>query len=122
MAEEILNKIKQTCEEENVSCPNIFTEFGSFTEAESGAFIFSVLAEKHQNDSERWYMIDNSLMTTMPDSWGINSKFILLPINKWGNEVQRINIGGLTCDQMDYYNSEAHTNELYLPLINGGSF
>nr|MBP8250224.1 arginine decarboxylase [Chitinophagales bacterium] len=29
MAEEILNKIKQTCEEENVSCPNIFTEFGS---------------------------------------------------------------------------------------------
>ena len=120
MAEEILNKIKQTCEEENVSCPNIFTEFGSFTVAESGAFIFSVLAEKHQNDSERWYMIDNSLMTTMPDSWGINSKFILLPINKWGNEVQRINIGGLTCDQMDYYNSEAHTNELYLPLINGG--
>jgi len=120
MAEEILNKIKQTCEEENVGCPDIFTEFGSFTVAESGAFIFSVIAEKHQNDSERWYMIDNSLMTTMPDAWGINSKFILLPINKWGNEVQRINIGGLTCDQMDYYNSEAHTNELYLPLINGG--
>ncbi|MEZ5014897.1 MAG: arginine decarboxylase [Chitinophagales bacterium] len=118
MAEEILNKVKQTCEAEGVPCPNIFTEFGSFTVAESGAFIFQVLAEKHQNDSERWYMIDNSLMTTMPDAWGINSKFILLPINKWGNEVQRINIGGLSCDQMDYYNSEAHSNELYLPLIN----
>lgn len=120
MAEEILNRIKQTCEEEKVECPNIFTEFGSFTVAESGAFIFSVLGEKRQNDSERWYMIDNSLMTTMPDSWGINSKFILLPVNKWGNEAQRINIGGLTCDQMDYYNSEAHTNELYLPVINNG--
>lgn len=120
MAEEILNRIKQTCEEEKVECPNIFTEFGSFTVAESGAFIFQVLGEKRQNDSERWYMIDNSLMTTMPDSWGINSKFILLPVNKWGNEVQRINIGGLTCDQMDYYNSEAHTNELYLPVINNG--
>ncbi|HNV99355.1 MAG TPA: arginine decarboxylase [Chitinophagales bacterium] len=120
MAEEILNRIKQTCEEEKVECPNIFTEFGSFTVAESGAFIFQVLGEKRQNDSERWYMIDNSLMTTMPDSWGINSKFILLPINKWGNEVQRINIGGLTCDQMDYYNSESHTNELYLPVINRG--
>lgn len=116
MAEEILNRIKQTCEEEKVECPNIFTEFGSFTVAESGAFIFQVLGEKRQNDSERWYMIDNSLMTTMPDSWGINSKFILLPVNKWGNEVQRSNIGGLTCDQMDYYNSEAHTNELYLPI------
>lgn len=120
MAEEILNKIKLTCEEDNVPCPNIYTEFGSFTVAESGAFIFQVLSEKHQNDSEKWYMIDNSLMTTMPDAWGINSKFILLPVNKWGNEVQRINIGGLTCDQMDYYNSEAHTNELYLPLVGTG--
>lgn len=118
MANEILNKVKTTCEEEGVECPNIFTEFGSFTVAESGAFIFQVLAEKLQNDSERWYMIDNSLMTTMPDSWGINSRFILLPVNKWGNGVHRANVGGLSCDQMDYYNSEANTNEVYLPVIN----
>lgn len=117
MAEEILTKIKHTCEQENVPCPDIYTEFGSFTVAESGAFLFEVLAEKQQNDSERWYMIDNSLMTTMPDTWGINARFILLPVNKWGNEVQRINIGGLSCDQMDYYNSEAHSNEVYLPVI-----
>lgn len=97
--------------------PDIFTEFGSFTVAESGALIFQVLAEKQQNDSERWYMIDNSLMTTMPDAWGINQRFILLPINKWGNEVQRANVGGLSCDQMDYYNSEIHANEVYLPVM-----
>ena len=118
MAEEILNKIKITCEQENVPCPDIYTEFGSFTVAESGAFIFEILGEKQQNDSEKWYMIDNSLMTTMPDAWGINSRFILLPVNKWGNEVQRVNVGGLSCDQMDYYNSEAHSNEVYLPVIN----
>lgn len=117
MIEEIVNKIKNTCDQEGVPVPDIFTEFGSFTVAESGALIFSVLAEKQQNDSERWYMIDNSLMTTMPDAWGINSRFILLPINKWSNEVHRINIGGLSCDQMDYYNSEIHANEVYLPKL-----
>lgn len=117
MVDEIINKVKLTCELEGVSVPDIFTEFGSFTVAESGALIFQVLAEKQQNDSERWYMIDNSLMTTMPDAWGINQRFILLPVNKWGNEVQRVNVGGLSCDQMDYYNSEIHANEVYLPVM-----
>jgi arginine decarboxylase len=27
-------------------------------------------------------------------------------------------MGGLTCDSMDYYNSEAHTGEVFLPMIN----
>ncbi|HAE35504.1 MAG TPA: arginine decarboxylase [Bacteroidetes bacterium] len=121
MVREIINKVQTTCEQEGVPCPDIFTEFGSFTVAESGAHIFSVLAEKQQNDSERWYMIDNSLMTTMPDAWGINSRFILLPVNKWSGEVQRVNVGGLSCDQMDYYNSEAHTNEVYLPRMDNTS-
>ena len=120
IVDEIINKIKDTCDQEGVPVPNIFTEFGSFTVAESGAHIFSVIGEKQQNDSERWYMIDNSLMTTMPDTWGINSRFILMPINNWEGEPQRSNIGGLSCDQMDYYNSEAHTNELYLPRIPKG--
>ena len=117
MVHEIISKVQSTCEQEGVPTPDIFTEFGSFTVAESGAHIFSVLAEKQQNDSERWYMIDNSLMTTMPDAWGINARFILMPVNKWSGEVQRVNIGGLSCDQMDYYNSEAHTNEVYMPRI-----
>ncbi|MBK7110431.1 MAG: hypothetical protein IPH61_15240 [Bacteroidetes bacterium] len=62
-------------------------------------------------------MIDNSLMTTMPDAWGINQDLFYYPINKWGNRVQRANVGRLSCDQMDYYNSEIHTNEVYLPVM-----
>ena len=26
-------------------------------------------------------------------------------------------MGGLTCDSMDYYNSEAHSTEVFMPLI-----
>ncbi len=115
MIGQIVEQIQQGCEEANTEPPDIFTEFGSFTVGESGATIFSVLNQKQQNDSERWYMIDNSLMNTIPDSWGINQRFILLPINKWKSPYTKVNIGGLSCDNSDYYNSEAHLNQVYLP-------
>ncbi len=115
MIGQIVEQIQQGCEEADTEPPDIFTEFGSFTVGESGATIFSVLNQKQQNDSERWYMIDNSLMNTIPDSWGISQRFILLPINKWKNPYTKVNIGGLSCDNSDYYNSEVHLNQVYLP-------
>lgn len=117
MIKEIITLIKEACKEENIDEPDIYTEFGKFTVGESGAIIFSVLGTKQQNDSEVWYMVDNSLMSTIPDSWGIYERFILLPINKWNNEYRRVNIGGLSCDNSDYYNSEVHENQVYLPKI-----
>lgn len=117
MIKEIVHSILHACEEDEVPEPDLFTEFGKYTVGESGATIFSVLAQKQQNDSELWYMIDNSLMTTLPDAWGIGERFILLPINKWYNEYRRVNIGGLSCDNSDYYNSEAHEAQVYLPII-----
>ncbi len=115
MINEIVNQIKEACEKEGIPHPDIFTEFGKYTIGESGAVIFSVLGQKQQNDAELWYMIDNSLMNTLPDSWGIYERFVLLPINHWNKEYQRINIGGLSCDNSDYYNSETHLNQIYLP-------
>jgi arginine decarboxylase len=115
MAEEIIKQIKQVCTENNVPEPDIFTEFGSFTVGESGGAIFSVLSQKLQNDREKWNMIDSSFMTTLPDSWAINKRFILLPINGWDNTYERVLLGGLTCDSDDYYNSEQHVNAIYLP-------
>ena len=86
---------------------------------ESGATIYQVLDVKQQNDRERWYMIDSSFMTTLPDIWGIKQRFIMLPINKWDSEYQRVFLGGLTCDSQDYYNAEAHANAIFLPTIKG---
>lgn len=117
MIKEIISLIQQACEEDGIPEPDIFTEFGKYTVGESGATIFSVIAQKKQNDAETWYMIDNSLMNTLPDSWGIYERFILLPINKWENDYHRVNIGGLSCDNSDYYNSEVHENQVYLPKV-----
>jgi arginine decarboxylase len=115
MTEEIVSKIKSYCEENDVDEPNIFTEFGSFTVSESGATLYSIIDQKLQNDNELWYMIDSSFITTLPDIWGISHRFLMLSLNKWDKEYQRVNLGGLTCDSLDYYNSEAHVNQVFLP-------
>jgi arginine decarboxylase len=117
MAEQIIQNIKNVCNENDVPEPDIFTEFGSFTVAESGATLYSITGQKKQNDNELWNMIDSSFITTLPDTWGIKQKFILLAINKWENEYQRVNLGGLTCDSHDFYNTESHVNLVYLPKL-----
>jgi len=115
MINEIVINIKEACTNSKVPEPNIYTEFGKYTVGESGAIIFEVLEQKHQNDTEIWYIINNSLMNTIPDAWSIHEKFILLPINKWDNEYSRVNIGGISCDHSDYYNSEDLNQEVFLP-------
>ncbi len=113
---EIIRNIKTVCQDLEIQEPDIFTEFGKYTVGESGAIIFSVLEQKQQNDQEIWYMVDNSLMNTIPDAWSILEKFILLPVNKWDNEYTRVHIGGISCDHSDYYNSEDFNQQLVLPL------
>ena len=114
---EIVKNIGDVCENEGIDQPDIFTEFGKYTVGESGAIIFSILEQKQQNDTELWYMIDNSIMNTIPDAWSIFEKFILLPINKWDSEHAKVNIGGISCDHSDYYNSEDLNQQINLPLI-----
>ena len=115
MINEIVSNVKEVCRQEEIDEPDLFTEFGKYTVGESGAIIFSVLEQKQQNDTELWYMIDNSLMNTIPDAWSIFEKFILLPVNKWNNEYSQVNIGGISCDHSDYYNSEDFNQQVYLP-------
>ncbi len=115
MVEEIINQIQLACEEAEVDVPHIFTEFGSFTVGESGGAIYEVLYQKQQNDREKWNMINSSFITTLPDTWAISKKFVMLAINRWNDEYERVLLGGLTCDSDDYYNSEQHTNAIYLP-------
>ncbi|MFT6501473.1 MAG: arginine decarboxylase [Crocinitomicaceae bacterium] len=117
MASEIINQIKTMCDEAKVAVPHIFTEFGSFTVGESGAVFYEVLYQKQQNDREKWNMINSSFITTLPDSWAINKRFVMLPITNWDKPYERVLLGGLTCDSDDYYNSEQHVNAIHMPTF-----
>lgn len=117
MIDQIVYYIKAICDNRKVPVPNIFTEFGSFTVGESGGMLYSIIGQKEQNDKELWYMINSSFITTLPDTWGIGQKFIMLAVNNWDKEFQRINLGGLTCDSQDFYNSDTNTNQVFMPKI-----
>ena len=121
LTEEIVAQIKNICQRNGVEEPNIFTEFGSFTVGESGAVLYSIVNQKQQNDRENWYMIDSSFITTLPDTWGINQRYIMLAVNNWDKEYQRVFLGGLTCDSEDFYNAESHTNAIFLPKLEAGN-
>lgn len=120
MVDEIVESIAWICSKNNVPVPNIFTEFGSYSVGESGAVLYEIIDQKLQNDKELWYMIDGSFITQLPDSWGMNQKYIMLPVNNWNSPYQKVNLGGLTCDSMDFYNTEAHSADLYLPIFEEG--
>ena len=115
MVEAILEQVQAACAEAGVPEPDIYTEFGSFTVGEAGGTLYKVLYQKAQNDREAWNIIDSSFMTTLPDTWAINRRFLMLPINRWESPYERVFLGGLTCDSDDYYNSEQHLNAIYLP-------
>lgn len=119
MIDWIVAQIVDTCKEHNVPVPNIITEFGSFTVGETGAMIYNILDEKKQNDKETWYMIDGSFITNLPDTWGLNQQYILLALNHWDKPFKRVSLGGLTCDSLDYYNTQRHKSEIYLPELQG---
>lgn len=113
----MIQTIQRVCQEHGVPEPDLFTEFGKYTVGEAGAIIFEVLEHKQQNDKESWYIINNSLMNTIPDAWSIHEKFLLLPLNHWDQPYQRVNIGGISCDHADYYNTEDFNQEILLPQI-----
>ncbi len=117
MIDEIVENIQWICNKNDVQVPHIFTEFGSYTVGESGAVIYEIIDKKLQNDKELWYMIDGSFITHLPDAWGMNQKYIMLAVNNWDSAYHKVNLGGLTCDSQDFYNTEMHSADLYLPIF-----
>jgi arginine decarboxylase len=118
ISNEIIYQIKKFCIEKKIPEPHIYTEFGEYTVGESGGIIYKILYQKKQNNQEKWNMINSSFITTLPDTWAINKKYIMMAINNWNYNYERVLLGGLTCDSDDYYNTEQHVNAIYLPIFN----
>ena len=113
--DEVVRTIQEVCRENGVVDPDLVTEFGSYTVAESSGTLFKVLGRKQQNDREKWLMIDGSVITMLPDVWALNRRFILLPIRHWDDGYEKIVIGGMTCDGDDYYDEEVHKDSIFMP-------
>jgi arginine decarboxylase len=110
----LLSRIKTKCNKEGVREPDLFSEFGSFTVAESGATFFEVIDEKHQKP-DIWNIINGSFITSLPDIWGVAQKFPLLALNGYSENIEKVILGGITCDSDDYYKTGKNDQDIYLP-------
>jgi arginine decarboxylase len=115
MVDEIVKRIKEICQEYEVEEPDIITEFGKYTVAEASGILYQVVGRKQQNDREKWLMLNGSFITNLPDVWALNQRYIMLPLNNWDSEYERVNLGGITCDGQDYYSQESHVNNIFVP-------
>ncbi len=116
MADKIVQTIAAACGKANVPVPALFTEFGSYTVGESATTIFRVLEHKSRPEGEHWYLLDGGLLNTVPDIKIMQQEFIVLPVNYWEQPPLRVRLGGLSCDQADYYEG-SFDKSLFLPSL-----
>jgi len=122
IVDRIVSYVMTRCRDAELDEPHLFTEFGTYTVADSAINIFGIKAQKQQPAPHPpWYLIDSSFITTMPDTWGKKVRFDCLPLNHLKSDFQRVTLGGLTCDADDFYNAVQHGKDLRLPIVEHGN-
>lgn len=114
--EEIIKVIKYRCDVKSIDHPDIYTEFGTFTVAKSGMLLLKVLSQKKQLRNEKWNIINSSFITSLPDSWAIKKRFLVLALNNLDDEFESVLLGGTSCDGDDYYCDEQNIKPVKMPV------
>jgi arginine decarboxylase len=102
----IIGKISQICNENEVQHPNIICEWGRYMMAPAQISIFKVLCEKpiYDGTAKKWYIIDGSFMNDLIDTWAIHQKWHIVPANNMKVEkLTRVWLAGSSCDSDDRY-------------------
>ncbi|HMO58201.1 MAG TPA: arginine decarboxylase [Roseiflexaceae bacterium] len=103
--EQLMCSIQVRCERYHEPVPAIVGEFGRYTVASHNVFLIEVGAVKQGQGEEPWYLINGSLMVSLPDMLFVEGQqFIVLPLGGWEAPVQPVRLGGrYTCDSDDFF-------------------
>jgi arginine decarboxylase len=112
----LLHTLQDLCARFEVPVPDVLGEFGRYTVSEHGAHFFKVIAAKDNGSPYPWYVLDGSIMSSIPDIWGLDEHFIVLPLNHLDKPFRRVQLGGITCDSDDVYPPLVSSSPLYLPI------
>ncbi|MFA6386297.1 MAG: hypothetical protein WCW04_00800 [Candidatus Paceibacterota bacterium] len=106
--EKLLQLLKKESEKRGMPNPNLICEWGRYMVAPAQITIFKVIDTKkivHKGiDAKKWYVIDGSLMNDLIDTWAIDQKWSVAPVNnKLDGELNDVWISGSSCDSDDVY-------------------
>jgi arginine decarboxylase len=102
----LFTTIRETCARFGVPQPAVIGEFGRYTVATHSTFLLEIGAVKAGRPGEAdWYLLDGSLMTTLPDSLFVSGQqFVILPLTDWDRPLRSVRLAGRrTCDSDDLY-------------------
>ncbi len=102
-AEKLLLKVTEICAEYDVPVPDILSEVGRYTVAEHGMQVFKVTAKIDNESDTPWYILNGSMMNTLPDFWALSELFTVLPLNMLDRNFVEVTLGGTSCDSDDQY-------------------
>lgn len=95
----------------------IVSEFGKYTAFSHSCLIMRVVCVKQNSSALPWYIVNGSIMNTLPDTWALAEHFIVLPLTHLNSPKRRVRLAGLTCDEDDVYPPHGSNVKLYLPMI-----
>jgi len=108
LMEKILRLIKAESEKRGLPHPNLACEWGRYVVAPAQVTIFKVIDTKtvhsKKASAKKWYVIDGSFMNDLLDTWSIDQKWAVSPINnKKDGNLNEVWLAGSTCDSDDIY-------------------
>ena len=104
----VFELVKIEAEKYNMPHPNIICEWGRYVVAPAQITIFKIIDTKNinktKNDVKKWYIIDGSFMNDLCDTWAIDQKWFIAPVNnKKDDDLRDVWLAGSTCDSDDIY-------------------
>lgn len=115
--EMLISTLQNLSKEFEVKEPDIIQENGRYTVSDACFNIYKVNVVK--DDYKPWYIVDNSFMTSLPNTWALHEDFLILPINLIENKQIPVRLAGNTCDGDDVYYYQSK-QEFMLPEIKDG--
>ena len=99
----LLQTLMSVCAQENVPVPELIIESGRYLVQDHAFRLFHVVRDKGSADGVPYYLLDGSIMSTLPDAWALGDSFTVLPVNGWRGPFREARLAGLTCDHDDIY-------------------
>jgi len=110
--EKILDLVKKESEKRGVSHPNLVCEWGRYIVAPAQISVFKIIDTKaityKKSPAKKWYVIDGSFMNDLLDTWAIDQKWAISPVNNNNDgDLNAIWLAGSSCDSDDIYKGKA---------------
>jgi arginine decarboxylase len=137
ISKRIVHTLKNLADDAEISHPNIIVEWGRHIIAPSQITIFKIVSSKEVTKglARFWYIIDGSFMNDLLDTWALNQKWHIVPVNHINaKKKHRVWLAGLSCDSDDKYTASdgyvllprledlEHGEDLYIAIFDSGAY